>query len=55
MQLLGCFFCFFYEKGHFSVIQYVKDHVHTQKSADSAIAHLRTRTFALSPKSNKQQ
>ena len=31
MQLFGMFFLFFYEKGHFSVIQYVKDHAHIHK------------------------
>ena len=30
-----------------TVIQYVKEHVHTQKSADFAIAYLRTRVLAL--------
>ena len=29
--------------------------IHTRKSADFAIAHLRTRTLELSLKSNKQQ
>ena len=56
MQLFCLFFSFFIEnvkkKSVFSVIQYVKDHcLHTQKSADFAIAHLRTRVLALTPKS----
>ena len=55
MKIFCLFFLFFYpqkcKKVHFSVIQYVKDHpIHTRKSADFAIAHLRVRAFELTPK-----